>query len=130
MGASGREPAPPFDLLPEDCGQDCETGRPTSLGSCCASYVGKSNHWKNARDNFRAGARVGVDASSLLEQNRNIRFSLAVLENMAPASARILDELRDQITDIEQGGRAQRRVVPFGFAAIDDRMSQGGLALG
>src|SRR3954447_24678796 len=49
---------------------------------------------------------------------------------MAPASARILDELRDQITDIEQGGRAQRRVVPFGFAAIDDRMSQGGLALG
>src|SRR3954452_14198123 len=49
---------------------------------------------------------------------------------MAPAHARVLDELRDRIARIEQAGRPQRRVVPFGVAAIDDRMSQGGLALG
>src|SRR3954451_21297113 len=49
---------------------------------------------------------------------------------MASAHARVLDELRDRIARIEQAGRPQRRVVPFGVAAIDDRMSQGGLALG
>src|SRR3954454_6780971 len=49
---------------------------------------------------------------------------------MAPASARILDGLRDRIARIEQAGRPQRRVVPFGVAAIDNRLPQGGLVLG
>jgi protein ImuA len=49
---------------------------------------------------------------------------------MAPASARILDELRELIAGIEQAGRAERRVVPFGVAAIDDRLPGGGLILG
>src|SRR3954470_7472595 len=51
---------------------------------------------------------------------------------MAPASARILvlDKLRDRIARIEQGGRPPRPVVPFGIAAIDDRLPQGGLILG
>src|SRR3954464_753477 len=49
---------------------------------------------------------------------------------MAPASARILDELRDQIARIERAGRPQRPIVPFGVAAIDNRLPQGGLILG
>src|SRR3954447_9565860 len=49
---------------------------------------------------------------------------------MAPASARILADLRELIARIEQGGRARRGIVPFGVAAIDDRLLQGGLALG
>src|SRR4051794_38534288 len=49
---------------------------------------------------------------------------------MAPASARVLDKLRDQIARTEQGGRSQRSVVPFGVGAIDDRLPQGGLILG
>src|SRR3954454_19148293 len=49
---------------------------------------------------------------------------------MALASARILDELRDRIARIERVGRPQRRVVPFGLPAIDNRLPQGGLVLG
>src|SRR3954447_6948253 len=49
---------------------------------------------------------------------------------MAPASARFLDRLRDQIARIEQGGRPQRPVVPFGVAAIGGCLPQGGLAIG
>src|SRR4051794_11345597 len=49
---------------------------------------------------------------------------------MAPASARILDDLRDRIARIERAGRAQHRIVPFDVAAIDDRLPQGGLVLG
>src|SRR3954464_9921924 len=49
---------------------------------------------------------------------------------MAPASARILDELRDQIARIERAGRPQRPIVPFGVAAIDNRLPQGGLVIG
>jgi protein ImuA len=56
--------------------------------------------------------------------------SLAVLGNMVPASARILDELRDRIARIEQADRPTHRVVPFDVAAIDARLPQRGLALG
>src|SRR4051794_34479642 len=49
---------------------------------------------------------------------------------MAPASAHVLDELRDRIARIERAGRPRRPVVPFGIAAIDDRLPQGGLVLG
>src|SRR4051794_41133671 len=49
---------------------------------------------------------------------------------MVPASARVLDELRDRIARIERAGRPTRSVVPFGVAAIDDRLPQGGLVLG
>jgi protein ImuA len=49
---------------------------------------------------------------------------------MPPAHARVLDELRDRIARIEQAGRPQRPVVPFGIAAIDARLPRGGLVLG
>jgi protein ImuA len=49
---------------------------------------------------------------------------------MAPASTRILDQLRDRIARIEQAGRPPRPVVPFGLAAIDSHLPQGGLILG
>jgi protein ImuA len=48
---------------------------------------------------------------------------------MAPASARILDELRDRIARIDRADRPRRRVIPFGVAAIDARLPQGGLVL-
>ena len=49
---------------------------------------------------------------------------------MAPAHARVLDELRGRIARIEQAGRPQHRVVPFGLAEIDARLPQGGLVIG
>ena len=49
---------------------------------------------------------------------------------MAPASARVLDGLRNRIARIEHAGRLQRGVVPFGVAAIDASLPQGGLVLG
>jgi protein ImuA len=49
---------------------------------------------------------------------------------MAPAHARALDELRDQIARIELAGQPQRHVVPFGVAEIDTHLPQGGLVLG
>jgi protein ImuA len=49
---------------------------------------------------------------------------------MPPAHARVLDELRNRIARIEQVGRPQRRVVPFGVAAIDARLPQGGMVCG
>jgi protein ImuA len=49
---------------------------------------------------------------------------------MAPASTRVLDQLRDRIARIEQAGRPPRPVVPFGLAAIDSHLPQGGLILG
>ena len=47
-----------------------------------------------------------------------------------PAQVRILDELRARIARIEEAGRPRHPVVPFGVAAIDARLPQGGLAAG
>jgi protein ImuA len=49
---------------------------------------------------------------------------------MAPAHAHALEELRAWITGIAQAGRARYPVVPFGVAAIDACLPQGGLARG
>src|SRR3954468_13269473 len=49
---------------------------------------------------------------------------------MASVHTRALDELRNRISRIEQAGRPQRPVVPFGVTAIDDCLPQGGLVLG
>lgn len=49
---------------------------------------------------------------------------------MVPAQVRVLDELRSRIARIEQAGRPCHLVVPFGIAAIDSRLPQGGLAAG
>jgi protein ImuA len=49
---------------------------------------------------------------------------------MAPAQVRVLDELRSRIARIEEVGRPRHPVVPFGVAAIDARLPQGGLATG
>ena len=57
-------------------------------------------------------------------------LSAAVRGTMAPAHARVLDELRGRIARIEQAGRPQHRVVPFGLAEIDARLPQGGLVIG
>src|SRR4051794_40262593 len=47
---------------------------------------------------------------------------------MAPARARLLDEWRNRIALIEQDGRPRRRIVPFGIAALEACLPQGGLA--
>ena len=49
---------------------------------------------------------------------------------MAPAHARVLDELRGRIARIEQADRPQHPVLPFGLAEIDARLPQGGLVMG
>ena len=40
------------------------------------------------------------------------------------------DTLRAHIAQIEAGSRVRRGVLPFGVAAIDTRLPEGGLALG
>ena len=49
---------------------------------------------------------------------------------MTPAPAHVLDALRARIAGLAQAGRARRPVVPFGVAAIDACLPQGGLARG
>ncbi|HJU19357.1 MAG TPA: damage-inducible protein [Stellaceae bacterium] len=49
---------------------------------------------------------------------------------MAPAHAHVLEDLRTRIAHIARAGRSPRPVVPFGVAAIDARLPQGGLARG
>jgi protein ImuA len=41
-----------------------------------------------------------------------------------------IDALRDRIRRIEGGARHARAVLPFGINAIDERLPEGGLALG
>lgn len=47
---------------------------------------------------------------------------------MGPVSA--IENLREKIRRLETGGRRQAAVLPFGMAAIDDRLPGGGLAMG
>ncbi len=47
-----------------------------------------------------------------------------------PRQKFLLDELRARITYLEHGARAPRGVLPFGIAALDSRLPQGGLKLG
>jgi protein ImuA len=49
---------------------------------------------------------------------------------MAPAPVRVLDDLRTRIACIARAGRPSRPAVPFGVAAIDARLPQGGLSRG
>lgn len=49
---------------------------------------------------------------------------------MAPAPAHALEDLRTRIAGIAQAGRARHPVVPFGVAAIDAHLPQGGLLRG
>lgn len=49
---------------------------------------------------------------------------------MTPAPAHALEDLRTRIAGIVQAGRARHPVVPFGVAAIDAYLPQGGLARG
>jgi protein ImuA len=49
---------------------------------------------------------------------------------MAPTHSSVLDELRSRIARIAQAGGPRHPVVPFGVAAIDARLPQGGLARG
>lgn len=49
---------------------------------------------------------------------------------MAFVPARVLEELRDRIARIEHAGRKRHSVLPFGAAAIDAGLPEGGLALG
>ncbi|MYZ47899.1 ImuA family protein, partial [Propylenella binzhouense] len=47
-----------------------------------------------------------------------------------PRHTRVLDDLRAQIARVERSGRTRRAVLPFGVPAIDERLPDGGLALG
>ncbi|MBM3605751.1 MAG: damage-inducible protein [Alphaproteobacteria bacterium] len=47
-----------------------------------------------------------------------------------PASASALAGLREQIARLEGNDRQMRKILPFGIAALDRRLPQGGLALG
>lgn len=49
---------------------------------------------------------------------------------MAPAHARVLDDLRTRIARIENAGRPRRAVVPFGVREVDARLPRGGLERG
>ena len=49
---------------------------------------------------------------------------------MAPAHAHVLEDLRTRIAHLERSGRPRYPVVPFGIAAIDARLPQGGLLRG
>ena len=55
---------------------------------------------------------------------------LSSLSNHARADQRILHDLRARIARIEHAGRPAHAVLPFGVAAIDRHLPQGGLVLG
>jgi protein ImuA len=49
---------------------------------------------------------------------------------MLPAPLAAIDALRERIRCLEGGARHRRAVLPFGIKAIDERLPEGGLALG
>jgi protein ImuA len=48
----------------------------------------------------------------------------------APVPLATINALRDRIQRLEGGARHERAVLPFGIKAIDERLPEGGLALG
>lgn len=49
---------------------------------------------------------------------------------MAQPRDRVLEDLRARIVRLERPGRAERPILPFGIAAIDEHLPQGALVRG
>jgi protein ImuA len=65
------------------------------------------------------------------EQKRNKKPSQSVVKNMTTCVATsIIQALRERLQELDGGSRSRRAVLPFGIPAIDDRLPDGGLALG